>query len=80
MGMDAFIRFSILWSRVLPHGRLSAGVNEEGIKSYNDLIDDLLENDRVKKWITLNEPWMFSVQGYIYMTWAQWHRVAFLSL
>nr|TKR91046.1 hypothetical protein D5086_0000227310 [Populus alba] len=90
-------------------GRLSAGVNEEGIKFYNDLIDDLLKNglqpyvtlfhwdtpqaledkyggflspnivndfrdfvdlcfqkfgDRVKKWITLNEPWMFSVQGY----------------
>ncbi|KAF9664890.1 hypothetical protein SADUNF_Sadunf16G0065000 [Salix dunnii] len=108
MGMDAF-RFSISWSRVLPHGRLTAGVNEEGIKFYNDLIDDLLENglqpyvtlfhwdtpqaledkyggflspnivndfrdfvdlcfknfgDRVKKWITLNEPWMFSVQGY----------------
>nr|TKS08200.1 beta-glucosidase [Populus alba] len=108
MGMDAF-RFSISWSRVLPHGRLSAGVNEEGIKFYNDLIDDLLKNglqpyvtlfhwdtpqaledkyggflspnivndfrdfvdlcfqkfgDRVKKWITLNEPWMFSVQGY----------------
>ncbi|KAF9665399.1 hypothetical protein SADUNF_Sadunf16G0118600 [Salix dunnii] len=81
-------------------GRLSAGVNEEGIKFYNDLIDDLLENglqpyvtlfnwdtpqalednyggflspnivdfvnlcfknfgDRVKTWITLNEPWMF---------------------
>ncbi|KAJ6750510.1 hypothetical protein OIU85_001084 [Salix viminalis] len=108
MGMDAF-RFSISWSRVIPHGRISAGVNEEGIKFYNDLIDDLLENglqpyvtlfhwdtpqaledkyggflspnivndfrdfvdlcfknfgDRVKKWITLNEPWMFSVQGY----------------
>ncbi|KAL9405287.1 hypothetical protein Peur_002259 [Populus x canadensis] len=43
MGMDAF-RFSISWSRVLPHGRLSAGVNEEGIKFYNDLIDDLLKN------------------------------------
>ncbi|KAG5253572.1 beta-glucosidase [Salix suchowensis] len=101
MGMDAF-RFSISWSRVIP-------LNEEGIKFYNDLIDDLLENglqpyvtlfhwdtpqaledkyggflspnivndfrdfvdlcfksfgDRVKKWITLNEPWMFSVQGY----------------
>uniref|UniRef100_A0A6N2MYE6 Beta-glucosidase n=1 Tax=Salix viminalis TaxID=40686 RepID=A0A6N2MYE6_SALVM len=108
MGMDAF-RFSISWSRVIPHGRISAGVNEEGIKFYNDLIDDLLENglqpyvtlfhwdtpqaledkyggflspnivndfrdfvdlcfknfgDRVKKWITLNEPWTFNVQGY----------------
>ncbi|KAG5253566.1 beta-glucosidase [Salix suchowensis] len=114
MGMDAF-RFSISWSRVLPHGRLRAGVNEEGIKFYNDLIDDLLQNglqpyvtlfhwdtpqaledkyggflspniindfrdfvdlcfknfgDRVKKWITLNEPWMFSVQGYDWGTMA----------
>ncbi|KAG5253042.1 beta-glucosidase [Salix suchowensis] len=108
MGMDAF-RFSISWSRVLPHGRLSAGINEEGIQFYNNLIDELIKNgiqpyvtlfhwdtpqaiedkyggflsrnilndfrdfvelcfqkfgDRVKHWITLNEPFMFSVNGY----------------
>ncbi|KAK6933704.1 Glycoside hydrolase family 1 [Dillenia turbinata] len=44
MGMDAF-RFSISWSRLLPKGRLSLGVNEEGIKFYNSLIDELLSND-----------------------------------
>ncbi|CAK7331999.1 unnamed protein product [Dovyalis caffra] len=108
VGMDAF-RFSISWSRVLPYGRLSAGINEEGIQFYNNLIDELLRNgiqpyvtlfhwdtpqaledryggflspnilndfrdfvelcfqkfgDRVKNWITLNEPFMFSVNGY----------------
>ncbi|CAK7333109.1 unnamed protein product [Dovyalis caffra] len=108
VGMDAF-RFSISWSRVLPHGRLSAGINEEGIQFYNNLIDELIKNgiqpyvtlfhwdtpqaledryggflspdilndfrdfvelcfqkfgDRVKNWITLNEPFMFSVNGY----------------
>ncbi|XP_058073483.1 beta-glucosidase 12-like isoform X1 [Magnolia sinica] len=108
MGMDAY-RFSISWTRILPHGRLSGGVNEEGIKYYNNLINELLSNgirpfvtlfhwdfpqsledeyggflsskvvadfqeyadicfrefgDRVKQWITLNEPWMYSVGGY----------------
>ncbi|CAK7344572.1 unnamed protein product [Dovyalis caffra] len=32
--MDAF-RFSISWSRVIPHGRIRAGVNREGIEFYN---------------------------------------------
>ncbi|KAK4396689.1 Oleuropein beta-glucosidase [Sesamum angolense] len=41
LGLDAY-RFSISWSRVLPGGRLSGGVNKEGIKFYNDLIDSLL--------------------------------------
>ncbi|XP_058074350.1 beta-glucosidase 12-like [Magnolia sinica] len=43
MGLDAF-RFSISWTRILPHGRLSGGVNEEGIKHYNNLINELLSN------------------------------------
>ncbi|KAB5519660.1 hypothetical protein DKX38_023979 [Salix brachista] len=34
------------------YGRLSAGVNEEGFKSYNDLIDDLLENG-LQPYVTL---------------------------
>ncbi|KAK3015482.1 hypothetical protein RJ639_005787 [Escallonia herrerae] len=108
MGLDAY-RFSISWSRVLPRGKLSGGVNEEGIKYYNNLIDELQANgldsyvtlfhwdvpqaldeeyggflnpkivndfrdyadlcfqrfgDRVKRWITLNEPWTFAVTGY----------------
>ncbi|CDP15638.1 unnamed protein product [Coffea canephora] len=108
IGLDAY-RFSISWPRVLPGGRLSAGVNKEGIQYYNNLIDELLANgikpfvtlfhwdvpqtledeyggflcrrivddfrefaelcfwefgDRVKHWITLNEPWTFAYSGY----------------
>ncbi|XP_062172006.1 beta-glucosidase 13-like [Alnus glutinosa] len=108
MGLDAY-RFSISWSRVLPKGKLSGGVNMEGIKYYNNLINELqhkglkpfvtlfhfdlpqaLEDeyggflspqilddfreyaelcfkefgDRVKHWITLNEPWSYSNGGY----------------
>ncbi|KAM7508700.1 hypothetical protein LguiA_019153 [Lonicera macranthoides] len=65
-------------------GKLSGGINKEGIKYYNDLIDELLANDfcdyaelcfwefgdRVKNWITLNEPWTFSVGGYVMGTFA----------
>nr|XP_023876364.1 beta-glucosidase 12-like [Quercus suber] len=108
MGLDAY-RFSISWSRVLPKGKLSGGVNREGIKYYNNLINKLLAKglqpfvtlyhydlpqaledeyggflsphivddfqdyaelcfkefgDRVKHWITLNEPWGTSYGGY----------------
>ncbi|XP_071909819.1 raucaffricine-O-beta-D-glucosidase-like [Coffea arabica] len=108
IGLDAY-RFSISWPRVLPGGRLSAGVNKEGIQYYNNLIDELLANgiksfvtlfywdvpqtledeygcflcrrivddfrefvelcfwefsDRVKHWITVNEPWTFAYNGY----------------
>ncbi|CAL9166356.1 unnamed protein product [Musa hybrid cultivar] len=108
MGMDSY-RFSISWSRILPKGTLEGGINQEGIKYYNDLINELLKNgikpyvtlfhwdvpqaledayggflsskivndfknfasvcfqkfgDRVKHWITLNEPWSFSSMGY----------------
>ncbi|KAK7834243.1 raucaffricine-o-beta-d-glucosidase [Quercus suber] len=41
IGLDAY-RFSISWSRVLPKGKLSRGVNREGIKYYNKLINKLL--------------------------------------
>nr|WNF20695.1 strictosidine beta-d-glucosidase 2 [Mitragyna speciosa] len=108
IGLDAY-RFSISWPRVLPGGRLSAGVNKAGIDYYNNLINELLANDikpfvtlfhwdvpqaledeyggflnrkivndfrefaelcfwefgdRVKNWITLNEPWSFAFGGY----------------
>ncbi|KAJ8760062.1 hypothetical protein K2173_010918 [Erythroxylum novogranatense] len=108
MGLDAY-RFSISWSRILPNGKLSGGVNREGVTYYNNLINELLANgiqpfvtlfhwdlplaledefggflspyivehfrdyaetcfkefgDRVKHWITLNEPWSYSVMGY----------------
>ncbi|KAK4582311.1 hypothetical protein RGQ29_025475 [Quercus rubra] len=109
MGLDAY-RFSISWSRVLPKGKLSGGVNREGIKYYNKLINKLLDRgilpfvtlfhwdlpqaledeyggflsphivddfrdyaelcfkefgDRVKHWITLNEPLSYSNGGYV---------------
>jgi beta-glucosidase len=108
IGFEAY-RFSISWSRVLPDGKLSGGVNQEGISYYNNLIDELIANglepfvtlfhwdlpqtledeyggflspkvaedfrdyadlcykefgDRVKHWITLNEPWTFTNNGY----------------
>ncbi|XP_048426094.1 beta-glucosidase 12-like isoform X2 [Pyrus x bretschneideri] len=108
MSMDAY-RFSISWSRLLPSGTLSGGINKEGIEYYNNLTNELLSNgikpfvtlfhwdvpqalvdeyggflsarivndfqdfadlcfdqfgDRVKHWITLNEPRTVSNHGY----------------
>ncbi|XP_068337849.1 beta-glucosidase 12-like [Pyrus communis] len=108
MSMDAY-RFSISWSRLLPSGTLSGGINKEGIEYYNNLTNELLSKgikpfvtlfhwdvpqalvdeyggflsarivndfqdfadlcfdqfgDRVKHWITLNEPRTVSNHGY----------------
>ncbi|KAI4297461.1 hypothetical protein L6164_037351 [Bauhinia variegata] len=91
MNLDAY-RFSISWSRILPKGKVRGGINQEGIKYYNNLINELLAKedeyggflsshiakdfqeyadlcfkefgDRVKHWITLNEPWTVSQGGY----------------
>ncbi|KAJ0104839.1 hypothetical protein Patl1_19639 [Pistacia atlantica] len=43
MNTDIF-RFSISWSRVLPGGKLKRGVNKEGIRFYNNLINELIAN------------------------------------
>ncbi|PSS10019.1 Beta-glucosidase [Actinidia chinensis var. chinensis] len=45
-GLDGF-RFSISWSRVLPKGRVSGGVNALGVKYYNNLINEILANGMV---------------------------------
>ncbi|CAA2978074.1 beta-glucosidase 12-like [Olea europaea subsp. europaea] len=108
IGLNAF-RFSISWSRILPHGKLSKGINKEGIAFYNNLINELLSKgiqpfptlfhwdlpqaledeyggflsprivddfrdfadvcfkefgDRVKHWVTMNEPYIFTLGGY----------------
>ncbi|VFQ88891.1 unnamed protein product [Cuscuta campestris] len=108
LGINAF-RFSIAWSRVIPSGRVSEGVNEEGISFYNKVINEVIRNglepfvtifhydvpqaledkyggflserivsdykdfaelcfqrfgDRVKHWITFNEPYQFSMGGW----------------
>lgn len=107
-GVD-FYRFSIAWTRILPKGTLSGGINQEGIDHYNSLIDELIKNgitpyvtilhfdwpqaledkyggplnrsfvndlkdyseicfktfgDRVKNWITINEPYVVAFMGY----------------
>ena len=41
MGIQVY-RFSIAWSRVYPEG--CGAVNEEGLKFYSDLVDELLAN------------------------------------
>ncbi|KAI3510940.1 hypothetical protein L1887_18081 [Cichorium endivia] len=114
MGLKAY-RFSISWSRILPGGKLSMGINQEGVDYYNDLINELISNgivpyatlfhwdtpnaleeeymgflsdlivpdfvdyaefcfwefgDRVKHWITLNEPYTYAAFGYAYGTMA----------
>ncbi|KAG9443539.1 hypothetical protein H6P81_014879 [Aristolochia fimbriata] len=108
MGFGAY-RFSISWSRILPEGTVEGGVNQEGIKYYNNLINKVVAEgiipfvtlyhwdlpqalqdqyggwlssrvvedfnkyadlcfkefgDRVKHWITLNEPLTATVVGY----------------
>ncbi|KAJ4772079.1 Beta-glucosidase D7 [Rhynchospora pubera] len=114
MGMDAY-RFSISWTRILPNGSLSGGINKDGIQYYNNLINELISKglkpfvtlfhwdspqgledqyggflsskiiedyrdyaevcfrefgDRVKHWITFNEPWSFCSSGYASGTFA----------
>ncbi|XP_004490615.1 beta-glucosidase 13-like [Cicer arietinum] len=109
MNLDAF-RLSISWTRILPNGRISGGINQEGITYYNNFINELIANgievfvtlfhwdlpqaledeyggflsprivsdfrdyaelcfkefgDRVKYWITLNEPPTYVTGGYV---------------
>ncbi|GMY22316.1 vicianin hydrolase-like [Fagus crenata] len=108
IGLDSF-RFSISWSRLLPKGKVSGGVNPKAVIFYNNLINELLSNgikpfvtllhfdtplalqdeyggflspnivedyvgyvnfcfktfgDRVKHWVTMNEPNGWTMYGY----------------
>lgn len=51
IGVDAF-RMSISWSRILPNGSLSGGINKEGIQFYNNVIDELISKG-VKPFVTI---------------------------
>ncbi|PWA25111.1 beta-glucosidase 12 [Artemisia annua] len=51
MGMDAY-SFSISWSRVIPLGKISSGINEHGVAYYNDLINELRSSD-IEPFVTL---------------------------
>ncbi|XP_010493616.1 PREDICTED: beta-glucosidase 31-like [Camelina sativa] len=51
MNIDSF-RFSLSWSRILPSGKLSDGVNKEGVQFYKNLIDELIKNG-IKPFITI---------------------------
>ncbi|KAL3610999.1 hypothetical protein D5086_002019 [Populus alba] len=43
VGLDTF-RLSFSWSRILPKGKVSRGVNPLGVKFYNNVINELLHN------------------------------------
>ncbi len=49
MGLKAY-RFSISWSRIFPEGR--GQVNEDGLRFYDNLIDELIKSD-IKPIITI---------------------------
>ncbi len=49
IGLKAY-RFSISWARILPNG--TGQINPQGIRFYNELIDELIKND-IEPFITL---------------------------
>jgi beta-glucosidase len=51
IGFKAY-RFSISWTRILPNGKLSGGINMEGIKYYDNLINKLI-SEGVEPFVTL---------------------------
>ncbi|CAN0923764.1 Beta-glucosidase 24 [Linum grandiflorum] len=51
LNVDAY-RFSISWPRIIPSGKRSDGVNQEGIKFYHTLLDALKENG-IKPFVTM---------------------------
>ncbi|XP_041442836.1 lactase-like protein isoform X3 [Xenopus laevis] len=59
-------RFSLSWPRIIPTGIQAEGINEKGIKYYNDLINILLQN-KITPLVTLYHwdlPQSVAVHGY----------------
>ncbi|KAL7137061.1 hypothetical protein ABFS83_10G068800 [Erythranthe nasuta] len=51
LGLGAY-RLSLAWTRILPGGRLSGGVNREGVKFYNDIINYSLSKE-IQPYVTI---------------------------
>nr|XP_028948106.1 beta-glucosidase 13-like [Malus domestica] len=43
LGVNSY-RFSVSWTRILPQGSISGGVNQLGVDHYNRLINELIRN------------------------------------
>jgi len=65
MGVKAY-RFSISWPRVALHEKFDGWLSRDVVDCFAKYASLCFEHlgDRVKNWITLNEPWVVSILGY----------------